>query len=147
MNEAQWRTLMKDIIPNLILDIGPNLLRFKMLGSTLWELIQQSVVLPVDDSPCLLDLDFVLRFLIRNLSSDSIQKGKSSLSLVSALVQQPQAHHLHPRISAIDPTALTEAFQDDAALQLKSTAKFEVGLESLLFSLNSNLNLDVIFRE
>lgn len=127
MSEQQWQTLMSDIVPTLLLDIGKDLHRFKMLGPVLWDLIQQSVILSPDEKSFpQLDSSFAIRFLIRYLSVDSPQRSKASLCLISALIQQPQAHLLLPRISAVDPSDLVDSFQGDWTLQLKSTAKFEV---------------------
>lgn len=128
MSNAQWKSLVGDIIPKLILDIEPKLTQFKMLNPLLWDLINQSLLMPdlPEESVSPLDLNFVLRLLIRNLSRDSVTRDKSSLSLISVLCLQPQAHQLRPRISAIDPMSLSETFQGDSPLMFESTAKFGV---------------------
>lgn len=132
MNSVQWKTLVGAIIPKLMMDIEPRMHHFKMLNPLLWDLINQSLLMPdnPEDSFSPLNLNFVLRLLIRNLSREAIVRDKSSLSLISVMCLQPQAHQLRPRISAIDPMSLSETFQgDDAPLQLESTAKFGVSLQ------------------
>ncbi len=141
MNDAQWQSLMSTIIPKLFLDIESKLQKFKMLGPLLWDLINQSLYMPGEsDNPTAhLNLNFVLRFLIRNLSRDSALRDRSSLSLISLLCQQPQAHKLRPRISAIDPTSLSDCFKGDLNLVIESTAKFGVsrrGCESATVETN-----------
>lgn len=128
MSNAQWKSLVGSIVPKLILDIEPKLTQFKMLNPLLWDLINQSLLMPdlPEESVSPLDLNFVLRLLIRNLSRDSVTRDKSSLSLISVLCLQPQAHQLRPRISAIDPMSLSETFQGDSPLMFESTAKFGV---------------------
>ena len=128
MNDKQWQSLMSTIIPKLFLDIEPKLQQYKMLGPLLWDLINQSLHMPEDsENPAAhLNLNFILRFLIRNLSRESALRDRSSLSLVSLLCQQPEAHKLRPRISAIDPTSLSECFKGDLSLVIESTAKFGV---------------------
>ena len=147
MNDQQWKTLMDIILPKLFLDIGRHLQRFKMLGPVLWDLVQQSIILSSEESSAhqQLDLGFVLRFLIRNLTADSLQRDKSSLGLVSALCQQPQAHQLRPRISAIDPSVLSNAFQVDLTLQLKSTAVFDVRFPFSVRCTSSIIKIFILF--
>jgi hypothetical protein len=129
MNDKQWETLLNDIIPKLVLDIEPKMPQLKTLGPILWDLVSQSLFMPDDmtGSPHL-DLNFVLRFLIRNLSGTPILRDKSSLCLVSLLCQQRQANQLRPRVSAMDPTSLSETFEGDLTLVIESTAKFGVSL-------------------
>ncbi|KAK4008958.1 uncharacterized protein LOC116923613 [Daphnia magna] len=127
MNDQQWQTLVTTIIPKLILDIEPNIQHFKILRPLLWDLINQSHCTSDDADGCpRLDLNFVLRFLIRNMSNQDILRDKSSLSLISILCQQPQAHLLRPRISALDPSSLSEIFSGDLTVAIESTAKFGV---------------------
>lgn len=127
MNDQQWQTLVTTIIPKLILDIEPKMQQFKILRPLLWDLINQSLCTTDDaDGYPRLDLNFVLRFLIRNMSHQDISRDKSSLSLISLLCQQPQAHLLRPRISALDPSSLSEIFLGDSAVVIESTAKFGV---------------------
>lgn len=128
MNEEQWQTLTGNIIPKLMLDIEPRMQEFKMLSPLLWDLINQSFLMPDDrnTSTTTLNINFILKFLIRNLSRNSVLRDKSSLSLVSILCLQPQAHQLRPRISAIDPSLLSESFKGDLNLVVESTAKFGV---------------------
>ena len=128
MSNPQWKSLVGSIVPKLILDIEPKLTQFKMLNPLLWDLINQSLLMPdlPEESVSPLDLNFVLRLLIRNLSRDAVTRDKSSLSLISVLCLQPQAHQLRPRISAIDPMSLSETFQGDSPLMFESTAKFGV---------------------
>jgi hypothetical protein len=127
MNDQQWQTLISAIIPKLVLDIDPKIAQLKTLGPLLWDLVSQSLFMPEDNvtSPHL-NLNFVLRFLIRNLSSTPILRDKASLCLVSLLCQQRQANQLRPRISAIDPTCLSGTFEGDLTLVIESTAKFGV---------------------
>lgn len=128
MSEEQWRTLTGSIIPKVVLDIEPKMHEFKILSPLLWDLINQSFLMPDGNntSTSALNMNFVLRFLIRNLSRDSIFRDKSSLSLVSILCLQSQAHQLRPRISAIDPSLLSDSFKGDLTLVVESTAKFSV---------------------
>lgn len=128
MNEEQWQSLTGDIVPKLVIDIEPRMQEFKMLNPLLWDLINQSFLMPNDiNTPSsTLNLNFVLKFLIRNLSRDSNLRDRSSLSLVSLLCLQQQAHQLRPRISAIDPLLLSESFKGDVTLLIESTAKFGV---------------------
>lgn len=128
MNEEQWQTLTGNIIPKLMLDIEPRMQEFKMLSPLLWDLINQSFLMPDDrnTSTTTLNINFILKFLIRNLSRNSVLRDKSSLSLVSILCLQPQAHQLRPRISAIDPSLLSESFKGNLNLVVESTAKFGV---------------------
>lgn len=136
MNDQQWQTLVTTIIPKLILDIEPNIQRFKILRPLLWDLINQSHCTSDDADGCpRLDLNFVLRFLIRNMSNQDTLRDKSSLSLISILCQQPQAHLLRPRISALDPSSLSEIFSGDLTVAIESTAKFGVSSKAFILVL------------
>jgi len=128
MKGSQWRNLMESIIPKLLVKIQDqaSLQRLKILGPLLWDLINHSLILPADDPSIQLNLNFVTRFLIRNMSLDSVQREKSSFSLVSVLCQQSEAGQLRPRISSIEPSTLSTTFQGDLSLSLQSTAKFDV---------------------
>lgn len=127
MNEVQWQTLTNSIVPKLVLDVEPRMQEFKMLSPLLWDLINQSFLMPDASNPSSqLNMNFVIKFLIRNLSRDSLLRDKSSLSLISLLCLQSQAHLLRPRISAIDPSSLAECFKGDLTLVIESTAKFGV---------------------
>lgn len=137
MKGSQWRSLMESIIPKLLVKIQcqASLQRLKILGSLLWDLINQSLILPADDPSAQLSLNFVTRFLIRNMSLDFVQREKSSFSLVSVLCQQSDANQLRPRISSIESSTLSTSFQGDLSLSLQSTAKFDVSFTFHTFPL------------
>lgn len=128
MNEDQWNCLVTTIVPKLILDIESIVLEFKLLAPVIWDMVNMSLLIPEEgDAPFTrINLNFILHFLIRNLSRDTAWREKSGLSLISLLCQQSQAHQLRPRISSIDPTSLSDCFQGDLSLTLESTAKFGV---------------------
>lgn len=126
MDVTQWRAMMELIIPKLLVKIQGHIQRFKILGPQVWDLLNKSILGSEDDPSNMLKSNFVSRFLIRNMSLfDSLQRDKSSVTLVSALHQQPEASQLRPRISAIEPLTLSNAFKGDLSLSLQSTANFE----------------------
>jgi len=69
MKSNQWHQLVQNLIPKLMLDVELRLEEYQILGPILWDLVSQSA-LPSDvadsQSECL-DLNFVIRFLLRNL--------------------------------------------------------------------------------
>ena len=127
MREAHWKNLMDNIIPALILDIETSLEQYKILGPILWDLIQQSIS-SSESQVQILNLNLVLKLLIRNLSPTSSLRERCSQNLITALYQQRAAHKLRPRISSIDPSLLTSAFEGDGNVRLNGIAKFEVRL-------------------
>ena len=74
MESHQWQRMVQHIIPQLILDVEPKIEQYQMLGPILWDLMSHSA-LPSDGSDRQserLDLNFLIKFLLRNLLQNGI---------------------------------------------------------------------------
>ena len=139
MEEHHWESLMKYLIPQLLLDVESNMDRYQTLGPILWDLIDQSI-LPAEKPTTFLDLNFVLKFLIRNVLRNSALQGRCSQHLLTILFQQRLARQLRPRMSSFDASSFTLNLENDVNILFNSTATFKV-TTSACDSLQKLLNL------